>query len=105
MPDHMHMLVQAESVNSDFARFVRIAKQRTAFNFRRTRGSKLWNPSYWDRTLRGGNSTVSVVRYIVLNPVKAGLVSDPLEYPHWGSEIYTRGELLQLISTGGSPDL
>jgi hypothetical protein len=50
------------------------------------------------------------VRYILLNPVKAGLVSNPLEYPFWGSETLTREELLDLVEwpppkLSGSPDL
>jgi putative transposase len=105
MPDHFHALVHGQSADSDLHGFVRVAKQMSSHQFVRFTGRPLWKKSYWDHTLRGGPATVDVVRYIVFNPVKAGIVSDPMDYPHWGSEIYTREELLDLIATGGSPDL
>ena len=36
------------------------------------------------------------VGYIVANPVRAGLVRHPAEYPHIGSERYTVAELLEI---------
>jgi REP element-mobilizing transposase RayT len=110
MPDHFHALVLGESPDSNFRAFVRVAKQKTSHQFLRLTGNKLWKDGYWDRTLRGGSSTVDLVRYIVMNPVKAGLVSNPLDYPHWGSERLTQQDLLDLIAwspppTAGSPDL
>src|SRR5262245_13090324 len=77
MPDHLHVLVQGESDNSDLQGFVRVAKQTTSYQFLKFSGRRLWRNSYWDRTLRGEGATVAVIRYIVSNPVKAGLESDP----------------------------
>jgi REP element-mobilizing transposase RayT len=110
MPDHFHALVLGVSPESDFLRLVRVTKQVTSHQFRRFTGNKLWKDGYWDRTLSGGRATDDVVRYILLNPVKAGLVSNPLEYPFWGSETLTREELLDLVEwpppkLSGSPDL
>jgi REP-associated tyrosine transposase len=103
MPDHLHVLVHGESDDSDLRAFIRLAKQMSSYQFLRFSGRKLWRGSYWDRTLRG--ATTDVIRYIVANPVKAGLVSHPLDYPFWGSQIYTREELLDLIAIDGRPDL
>jgi REP element-mobilizing transposase RayT len=83
MPDHFHALVLGEAPDSDFRGFVRVAKQATSHQFLRFTGNKLWKEGYWDRTLRGEHATVDVTSYIVLNPVKAGLVSNPLDYPFW----------------------
>ena len=109
MPDHFHALVFGESPDSELRGFARVAKQVTSHQFRKLTGNKLWKDDYWDRTLRGQDATVEVVRYIVLNPVKAGLVSNPLDYPHGGSESLSREELLGLIGwppvPDGSPDL
>jgi REP element-mobilizing transposase RayT len=105
MPDHFHALLHDQSADSDLHGCIRLAKQMSSHQFVRFTGRPLWKRSYWDTTLRGAGSTADVARYIVLNPVAAGIVSDPMDYPHWGSEIYTREALLDLIAVGGSPDL
>ncbi|HYN07104.1 MAG TPA: hypothetical protein VES67_06915 [Vicinamibacterales bacterium] len=38
-----------------------------------------------------------MIRYIILNPVKAGLVSTPADYPFWGSGSHSREALLKLL--------
>jgi REP element-mobilizing transposase RayT len=68
--DHFHALVFGESPESELRGFARVAKQVTSHQFRRLTGNKLWRDDYWDRTLRDRESTVDLVRYIVLNPVK-----------------------------------
>jgi hypothetical protein len=41
--------------------------------------------------------TAAIARYIVENPVRARLVTDPLDYPHWGSSMCSREELLEYV--------
>jgi REP element-mobilizing transposase RayT len=98
MPDHMHALVVAESEAADFAEFVRLFKQRTAFAFKRRADTPLWQASYFDRTLRENDESRDTVVYIVNNPVRAHLVASPREYPHWGSQVYTREEILEFVA-------
>ncbi len=98
MPDHLHALVTAGSEAADFQRFVRLAKQRSGFWFTQARRQRLWQESYFDRTLRENESPTEVIKYIVGNPVRAGLVETPAEYPFWGSQIYSREEILELIA-------
>jgi REP-associated tyrosine transposase len=105
MPDHVHALMLGRSADSDFGKCVRLIKQLSSHDFFKLTGRRLWKASYWDNTLRANGKTVDVIRYIVTNPVKAGLVSNALDYPFWGSAVYTREELLNLVVTGGSPDL
>ena len=99
MPDHFHALASAESESSDLQRFVRLSKQRSGFGFKRTHGERLWQDSYFDRTLRENETVPTTIAYIVANPVRAGIVSSPGEYPYWGSQIYTRDEILDFIAT------
>ena len=47
--------------------------------------------------LRSGEDSRDVVKYIINNPVRAGLVAHPSEYPYWGSGRYAREELLEYI--------
>jgi REP element-mobilizing transposase RayT len=99
MPDHFHALASADSESSDLQRFVRLSKQRSGFAFKRTYAERLWQASYFDRTLRENETVPATIAYIVANPVRAGIVSSPGEYPYWGSQIYTRDEVLDFIST------
>ena len=78
--------------------FLRAAKQRSGFWFAQIRHQRLWQESYFDRTLRENESPADVISYIVGNPVRAGLVKGPEQYPFWGSQIYSREEILDFIA-------
>jgi hypothetical protein len=56
---------------------------------------RLWQAGYFDRVLREDDSTFAVARYIVQNPVRAGLVRSPVEYPFCGSSIWSKEELIE----------
>ena len=89
MPDHLHLLVEGEADDADCRLFISRAKQFSGFYYRRVFGERLWQRYGYERTLRREESTVSVARYILTNPVRAGLVRDPREYPYLGSDRYT----------------
>ncbi len=80
MPDHVHTVMAGTSARSDFPRFVRLAKQRTDYHFRRTSGFRLWQPSFFDQTVRDGHELREAIRYVLMNPVQAGMVATPAEY-------------------------
>ena len=50
--------------------------------------------------LRGEQRTEDVIGYIIENPLRRGLVVDVRDYPHWGSSLYTREELLMVVAAG-----
>jgi putative transposase len=93
MPDHLHLLVTGEHVTSDLRAFVDRVKQQSAYWYQRRTGGRLWQRSYWDRVLRNEEATFAAIHYIFANPVRAGLVSHPLDYPFSGSCVYTRDAL------------
>jgi REP element-mobilizing transposase RayT len=94
MPDHMHALLEGLSDHADFRQYVRLFKQRTSFDWKQAYGTQLWQRSYFDRVLRDDEDTISVARYILRNPVRAGLVREPLEYPFLGSGTMDVREIL-----------
>ncbi len=94
MPDHLHLLVQGQTPTSDARRFIKLTKQLTEYAHRQRWSLPLWQASAWDRVLRDAEGTWDVVRYILANPVRAGLVAEPLDYPHSGSMIWERAELI-----------
>jgi hypothetical protein len=57
----------------------------------RQEAGRLWQPRFLDRALRTVREYNEKVRYIHLNPVKAGLVSRPDEWPWSSLHDYTGG--------------
>jgi hypothetical protein len=54
----------------------------------------LWQDGYFDRVLRHEEATLDVLRYIILNPVRGGLCTDPTEYALVGSGRYSVSDLM-----------
>ncbi len=98
MPDHAHLLVEAESDDSDAHRFIRAAKQYSGFHFKQRFGVQLWQRYGFERTLRDDEATVSVVRYILENPVRARLVLKVEDYPFGGSSVYSLAEIQEAVA-------
>jgi putative transposase len=102
MPDHLHMLVEGQSDWADLRAFINNAKQRSAYVARLRISDRLWQAGYFDRVLRETDDGHAVARYIVQNPVRAGLVLSAGDYPFSGSSILSTEELAE--STMWRPD-
>jgi len=98
MPDHLHLLVEGEADNSDCRRFIKAAKQYSGFYYSKEYRRTLWQRYGHERVLRNDEATLEVARYILNNPVRAGLVRDVREYPFVGSEKYTIEEILEAVA-------
>jgi putative transposase len=88
MPDHVHVLVEGVSEGSHLPRLVACWKQQTGYWYGRKGGSSLWQSGYYDHVLRDDEATVAVARYILENPVRAGLAEAIDRYPFSGSDAY-----------------
>jgi putative transposase len=94
MPDHVHLLIEAQDDHSDLKRFAKLAKQRAGAAHALAGHGSLWQEGYYERILRDDDAPRDVARYIIANPVRAGLVTSPLEYPYSGSDAWTLRELV-----------
>jgi REP element-mobilizing transposase RayT len=99
MPDHAHFLVQGNSESSDGHRLIRLGKQYAGYAYSAKYGQKLWQPWGFERVLRDDEDTSTVARYIVENPVRAGLTKTVLEYPFGGSQICELKDLVASLPT------
>ncbi|MBN2993285.1 transposase [Pseudomonas cedrina subsp. fulgida] len=83
MPDHFHWLVELH--NGDLPRLMQITKSRSARAINQARQSfgTLWQKGYFDRALRREDDMKAMARYIVANPLRAGLVEHIGQYPLW----------------------
>ena len=85
MPDHVHLLLR----DADVVAFVRLFKGRctpVARLFEKER--RLWQRSFFDHGVRREESLLDIARYILANPVKAGLVVEAKDYKWSGSEAW-----------------
>ena len=86
MPDHLHILVEGAHDRCDLLEFIRLFKQRTAFQFRKSHRRALWESSYYDHVLRPGDQIEDIACYIWWNPVRKRLSTRPQEFPYSGSQ-------------------
>jgi len=84
MPDHVHWLFQLRATSS-LSEVVKTFKARTAHRINRHlgKGGMLWQKSFYDHALREEEDIRAIARYIVANPLRAGLVEHIGYYPHW----------------------
>ena len=99
MPDHVHFLVQGNSESSDGRRLIKLGKQYAGYAYSTRFGQKLWQPWGFERVLRDEEASFAVARYIVQNPVRAGLAKTVADYPFVGSEVYELKDLIESLPT------
>ena len=82
MPDHIHWLIQLgdeRALSPCVQKFKSLVSKSDAFSEIRP----LWQRGFHDRALRAEEDLVAVARYIVLNPVRAGLTTSVRDYSFW----------------------
>ena len=97
MPDHLHLLIEGETQTSDCKRFIARAKQYSGYQHAATFKERLWQRYGFERVLREGETSAVVARYILENPIRAGLVTRVEDYPFAGSFVYTLTQLLDSL--------
>jgi REP element-mobilizing transposase RayT len=77
MPDHLHWLLQLEqgALSVVVGRVKSISAKRL--------GRPVWQDGFHDRALRSDDDLPALARYVVTNPLRAGLVQRVGLYPHW----------------------
>lgn len=83
MPDHVHLLVVGETGQS-VERFMRHFKQLSGHAYKQATGEHLWQISYYDRVLRQEEAIQPIAEYIWANPVRKGLIAEPMDWPYSG---------------------
>jgi REP element-mobilizing transposase RayT len=83
MPDHLHWLVALKE--TDLARLVLRVKSRSTIEINRFLGRsvRMWQKGFHDHAIREEEDLRAVARYVVANPVRAGLVQSVRNYSHW----------------------
>ena len=84
MPDHLHWLLRLAGDRS-LSDCVCAVKSESARAIKRfgTHTSPVWQRGFYDRAIRTEESIVDVARYIIANPVRAGIVDSVRRYSLW----------------------
>ncbi|MCX5727197.1 MAG: transposase [Candidatus Saganbacteria bacterium] len=85
MPDHLHLLLEGTSDDSNLKKFISMFKQKTGFWYQQKFGIRLWQINYYEHVLRKEEDIKEVASYIFANPVRKGLVENYKDYPFLGS--------------------
>ncbi|WP_420232000.1 REP-associated tyrosine transposase [Pseudomonas sp. ABY48] len=83
MPDHLHWLVQLEQ--AQLTHVMQIVKSRSTLSINRAMNRKgaFWQSGFHDRAIRDNEDLKPSARYIIANPLRAGLVDRIGDYPLW----------------------
>jgi putative transposase len=101
MPDHLHLLVEGQRADSDAKRFIARAKQYSGYYHKRAHGASLWQRYGFEHVLRDEELVLVTAKYILENPVRAGLVERVEDYPFVGSMVYSLNDLFEAIARSG----
>lgn len=77
MPDHLHWLMRLQQGTLSAA--VKMLKGRVS----RAIGQAIWQAGYYDHAVRQDEDLRKMARYIVANPLRAGLVERIGDYSLW----------------------
>ena len=86
MPDHVHFFACPEPDSVSLVRFVGHWKEWTGKRLHREIGllAAIWQPQFFDHVLRSTESYAEKWEYVRQNPVRAGIVSAPDQWPYAG---------------------
>ena len=97
MPNHVHLLVR--TADTPLAKFMQGLQQSYTLRFNRLYGKvgHLFQGRYRAIVCESEQYLLTLVRYIHLNPVRAGLTGRPEEYPYSGHRTYLTEESTALL--------
>ena len=94
MPDHLHVVINGKEFRSRAKFAMDEFKQLTGYWLKANAPEFEWQDDFYDHIIRKHEDWRRQVQYIAFNPVRAGLVQDPFDYPFTGSIGHDLNELL-----------
>ncbi len=86
MPSHLHLLISPGMVS--VVRWIQEFKQRTQYLASKCGIPRLWQRSFFDHRVRSMETEAEFSDYIRANPLRAGLVKNPNDWPWTGSVMW-----------------
>jgi REP element-mobilizing transposase RayT len=109
MPDHLHLLVHSGCESTTLGSWVKALKamvRRPSWNGQTGQPDDRWRwqTGFHDRKLRSDESHAREWEYVVLNPVRAGLVRRPEDWPYCGALLHEASGCRLVRGTPSFPD-
>ncbi len=99
MPDHFHLLATPPDERATGRMLQSVGRRYVAyFNRRNVRTGTLWEGRYRSTVVDPARYLIAVMRYLELNPVRAGLAAEAAKYP-WSSCAHHVGIAPDLLIT------
>ncbi|MGB5472221.1 MAG: transposase [Gammaproteobacteria bacterium] len=85
MPDHLHWLFSLENAASlsSLVGNLKLNSARKVNDLIARRGHPVWQRGFHDHALHGEAAIIEAARYIIANPLRAGLARRVGDYPLW----------------------
>ncbi len=84
LPDHLHWLIKPGE--SDYSKVIAFFKRGVNIELKKKgiigSGVKIWQPRFWEHTVRTDDDLKNCLEYIHFNPVKHGYVKSPHEWEY-----------------------
>ncbi|RRS10499.1 hypothetical protein EAG18_00230 [Pseudoalteromonas sp. J010] len=90
MPDHLHLLFQLKDVCS-LSDTIKSLKGKIATKLRTMNVRQLWQKGFYDTCILHNTMLKNQARYIVANPLRAGLAKQIGDYPYWNCIYLSNG--------------
>jgi len=90
-------MLEGVTADADLRMAMHRWKLRTGFAWKQRTGQRLWQEGFHDYVLRDYDSATVIVKYIINNPIRAGLTEEVTRYPYIGSSRYGLAELADAV--------
>ena len=89
MPDHLHVVFQLLDKKT-LSEVMKSLKGFTGKNIKELLklNTPIWQEQFRDHLIRDDKGLIEIMKYCLYNPVRAGLVQNPCDYPYWTSKFY-----------------
>jgi putative transposase len=84
LPDHVHLFCSPFDPSFSLYRWVHFWRNEFTRQWPNKLDKPIWQKNFWDTQLRRGESYATKWEYVRLNPLRAGLVSNPDDWPYQG---------------------
>jgi putative transposase len=98
MSNHYHLIIQTPEANLSKAMHYINGSYTTYTNIKRNRSGHLFQGRYKAILIDRDNYLLELSRYLHLNPVRAGMVNRPEEYPYSSYKTYISGSKEDILS-------
>ncbi len=93
MPNHMHWIFQLLD-KKPLSRVIKSFKEYTGREIKKhlSLSETVWQRGFYDHAIRKDESLIEIIKYSLYNPVRAGIVESPDDYPYWWCRYDLKGE-------------